>query len=117
MSKRKSSARKTTDTRKISDFIAAIESRIPPKASESWDNVGLMTGDARQALRGVVIGVDLTEALLREAIRTKANVIIIHHPPLFPKGRGVGRLKRCAMAARGAFTKRAKSFHASTSMT
>jgi dinuclear metal center YbgI/SA1388 family protein len=92
MAKRKSSTRKTTDTRKISDFIAAIESRIPPKASESWDNVGLMTGDARQALRGVVIGVDLTEALLREAIQKKANLILLHHPPMFPKGRGVGRL-------------------------
>jgi dinuclear metal center YbgI/SA1388 family protein len=78
--------------RTVSDLLSAIESRIPPKASEAWDNVGLMTGDARQVLRGVVIGVDLTETLLREAVRAKANVIILHHPPMFPKGRGVGRL-------------------------
>jgi dinuclear metal center YbgI/SA1388 family protein len=79
-------------TSRIRDLIHAIERRIPPKASESWDNVGLMTGDSSQKLRGVVVGVDLTEALLDAAIRTRVNLIIIHHPPLFPKGRGVARL-------------------------
>jgi dinuclear metal center YbgI/SA1388 family protein len=78
--------------RKVYDLITAIEARIPVRASESWDNVGLLAGDSRQSLRGVVIGVDLTEALLAEAIRKKANLIILHHPPMFPKGRGVSRL-------------------------
>ena len=78
--------------KKIADLLAAIETRIPLKASESWDNVGLMTGDSSQRLRGVIVGVDLTEALLGAAIKKKANLIIIHHPPMFPKGRGVGRL-------------------------
>ncbi|MBC7396427.1 MAG: Nif3-like dinuclear metal center hexameric protein [Bdellovibrionales bacterium] len=77
---------------KISDLLEAIESRIPKAASETWDNVGLLCGDAKQAFRAAVIGVDLTEALLAKALQSKANLIIIHHPPLFPKGRGIGKL-------------------------
>jgi len=77
---------------KIRDLISAIESRIPPRASEEWDQVGLVTGDANQTLRGAVIGVDLTESLLALAIRNRANLMVIHHPPLFPKGRGLSRL-------------------------
>jgi len=76
----------------IRDFISAIETRIPLKASEDWDEIGLIAGDSGQRLKGVVIGVDLTEALLAEAIRTRANLVVIHHPPLFPKGRGITRL-------------------------
>ena len=39
-----------------------------------------------------MIGVDLTESLFALALKKKANLIIIHHPPLFPKGRGITKL-------------------------
>ncbi len=77
---------------KIKDAIAQIEARIPTSASESWDSVGLLTSNANQVLKGVVIGVDLTDKLLALAVKTRANLIVIHHPPLFPKGRGLNRL-------------------------
>ncbi len=77
---------------KILDLLEAVESRIPKAASESWDNVGLICGDANQAFRGAVIGVDLTQALVAQAITQKANLIVIHHPPFFPKGRGISKL-------------------------
>ena len=78
--------------KKIRDLISEIETRIPTKASEAWDQVGLITGNSNQVLRGAVVGVDLTEALLKEAESTRSNLIVIHHPPLFPKGRGLNRL-------------------------
>ena len=77
---------------KISQMIEMIEARAPLSCAESWDNVGLICGDSKQKLKGVAIGVDLTEALLKFAVQKKANLIILHHPPIFPKGRGVGRL-------------------------
>jgi dinuclear metal center YbgI/SA1388 family protein len=77
---------------KISDIIDAIETRIPPASAEKWDSVGLVCGEPKMALKGVVIGVDLTESLYKEALRKKANLIVIHHPPLFPKGRGITKL-------------------------
>ena len=77
---------------KIFDLLEVIESRIPVASAESWDSVGLVCGDASQNFRSAVVGVDLTEALVDEALRLKANLIVIHHPPLFPKGRGLTKL-------------------------
>src|ERR1035437_2984770 len=74
---------------KILQLIEVIEMRIPPACAESWDSVGLICGNATQTLKAVVIGVDLTPALFDAALKKKANLIIIHHPPLFPKGRGI----------------------------
>lgn len=77
---------------KIKALIETIESRIPLLASEDWDQVGLISGDSNQTFSGAVIGVDLTEGLLDAALKSKSNLIILHHPPLFPKGRGIDRL-------------------------
>lgn len=82
----------TMSTPKINELLEVIEMRIPLSCAESWDSVGLICGNANQKLRGVVIGVDLTEALLETALKKKANLIVIHHPPLFPKGRGITKL-------------------------
>jgi dinuclear metal center YbgI/SA1388 family protein len=76
----------------LQNLLKQLEARIPASLAESWDPVGLVVGNPRSAVRGVVIGVDLTEALVSEATRKKANVIVIHHPPLFPKGKGLARL-------------------------
>ncbi|MBS1959713.1 MAG: Nif3-like dinuclear metal center hexameric protein [Bdellovibrionales bacterium] len=78
----------------VSELIDAIESRIPPSCSEGWDQVGLVVGNQKASVTGVVIGVDLTERLLEQAKRNKCNFIVIHHPPLFPRGRGMTRLMK-----------------------
>jgi dinuclear metal center YbgI/SA1388 family protein len=77
---------------RISQVIEAIETRLPKDASESWDAVGLVCGDAKLNFKSAMIGVDLTENLYAEAVKARANLIVIHHPPLFPKGRGITKL-------------------------
>jgi len=77
---------------KLFQIIEAIETRLPLACSESWDAVGLICGDRNETFRGAVIGVDLTLTLFNEAIRSKSNLIVIHHPPLFPGGRGITKL-------------------------
>ena len=77
---------------KISQIIEAIETRLPRDASESWDSVGLVCGDAKTTFKSAMIGVDLTEDLYSETVKAGANLIVIHHPPLFPKGRGITKL-------------------------
>jgi dinuclear metal center YbgI/SA1388 family protein len=76
----------------LQNLLKQLETRIPASLAESWDPVGLVAGDPRAPVRGVVVGVDLTERLLAEAARKKASVVVIHHPPLFPKGKGLARL-------------------------
>ncbi len=83
---------KKVNTPKIRQLIEIIELRMPTACAESWDSVGLICGSADQNLKGVMIGVDLTESLFDAALKKKANLIVIHHPPLFPKGRGITKL-------------------------
>lgn len=68
----------------IHDLVAAMESIAPVHLAEEWDNVGLLVGDAARPLAGpVLLTVDLTHAVLDEAIGMKAGAIIAYHPPIF----------------------------------
>jgi dinuclear metal center YbgI/SA1388 family protein len=81
----------------VRDLIAAMGRLAPLRYAESWDNVGLLVGDAAANLPGpVLLTIDLTEAVLAEAIGAKAAAIVSYHPPLWE---GVKRIT--AETARG----------------
>jgi dinuclear metal center YbgI/SA1388 family protein len=67
----------------IQDLLTALEQQIPLTLAESWDNVGLLLGDAGVEARGVMTCLTLTEEVAEEAIREGANLVITHHPILF----------------------------------
>ncbi|KPL22752.1 MAG: NGG1p interacting factor NIF3 [Bacteroides sp. SM1_62] len=60
-----------------------IESFAPLAYQESFDNAGLQTGDPGQEVTAVLICVDVTDAVIKEALRLEANLIISHHPLIF----------------------------------
>lgn len=68
---------------KLKEFLDFLERRAPLETAESWDNVGLMTGSPEQDITGVLIGLDPTPALIREALKLKINTILTHHPLIF----------------------------------
>ncbi len=68
---------------KIKDIILELESWAPPAYQESYDNSGLLTGNAGDTVKGVLITLDITESVIDEAIAQKANMIIAHHPVIF----------------------------------
>lgn len=76
----------------LQTLLHLFESRIPSSLAESWDPVGLIVGNPQERIQGAVVGGDLTRSLLQFAISRRANLIVIHHPPLFPKGKGLSRL-------------------------
>lgn len=55
----------------------------PPQLAESWDNVGLQVGSHSAELSGILVSLDITEAVLWEAVHKNANLIVTHHPLLF----------------------------------
>ena len=73
----------------IIDILEDCERRIPSKSAEKWDNVGHLSGDAGDEYRGAVISIDLTEDAIRTAEATGANLILNHHPAIFPRSRGL----------------------------
>lgn len=67
----------------ISEIIQLIESIAPLSLQESYDNAGLQTGNAAKTVESVLITLDVTEAVIDEAIAKGASLIIAHHPVIF----------------------------------
>lgn len=69
---------------RIRDLVKVMQDLAPAEYAEPWDKVGLLAGDAEAELHGpVVLTIDLTEAVLAEAIGLKAGAIVAYHPPIF----------------------------------
>jgi dinuclear metal center YbgI/SA1388 family protein len=68
---------------KINEIIRHLESHAPVATQESYDNSGLLCGNAQQETEGILISLDCTEAIVDEAIQKKCNLIIAHHPIVF----------------------------------
>ena len=67
----------------IGDVGEALEGWAPLGSAQDYDNVGLQVGDARRVVHRALIALDLTPAVLDEARRHEATLIVTHHPLLF----------------------------------
>lgn len=68
----------------VRQLIDAFETIAPAKLAESWDNVGLLVGTPEDALAGpVLLAIDVTDAVLDEAIERRASGIVAYHPTIF----------------------------------
>ncbi len=68
---------------RIKEVIAHLESIAPRAYQESYDNSGLITGNADEEVKGVMISLDATEDIVEEAIRNDCNLVVAHHPIVF----------------------------------
>lgn len=67
----------------LKDIVETLETFAPLQYQESYDNSGLQIGDVNMELTGVLISLDVTEAVLEEAQERNCNLIVAHHPLLF----------------------------------
>ncbi len=68
---------------KIKEITTYLESIAPIAYQENYDNSGLLVGDPNAEVTNILITLDVTEAVVQEAIDTGANLIIAHHPVIF----------------------------------
>ena len=68
---------------KIKQVLEALERFAPLPLQESWDNAGLQIGLTEAEVSGALLCLDVTEAVVDEAIRRGCNLIVSHHPLLF----------------------------------
>ncbi len=86
----------------LGETVALIHDWYPPGTAESWDAVGLVAGDPAAPVRKVMVAVDPTEAVAREAAAWDADLLVVHHPLFLtgvhsvaattPKGRALAAL-------------------------
>jgi dinuclear metal center YbgI/SA1388 family protein len=68
----------------LGDWVGLLHDRYPPAHAEGWDAVGLHVGDLRaDTVRGVLVSLDVTMAVLDEAEQLRCDLLIAHHPLLF----------------------------------
>lgn len=65
------------------DVIAAIEGAAPRDLQESWDNCGVQVGNPAAPCTGVLLCVDVTPEIIREAAERGFNLVVGHHPLIF----------------------------------
>ena len=64
-------------------IIAEMESIAPLENAADWDNVGLLVGAPHWRVGSLLLTIDLTDAVMREAVDAGARMIVAYHPPIF----------------------------------
>ena len=68
---------------KLEALCRKLEEWAPLSYQESYDNSGLLVGDPKMNLTGVLVSLDCVEDIVDEAIKKGCNVIVSHHPIIF----------------------------------
>jgi dinuclear metal center YbgI/SA1388 family protein len=98
----------------LREVVGLLDEWYDPAWAESWDAVGLVTGDPEQPVRKVLLAVDPAPAVVDEAVAWGADLVVVHHPLLLtpvssmaattPKGRVLHSLARHGIALLTAHT-------------
>lgn len=82
----------------VGEVLSVLEGAYPLGWAESWDRVGLVLGERDASVDRVLLAVDPTVAVAREAVRSGAGLLITHHPlllrgaSLLPADQGKGQV-------------------------
>jgi dinuclear metal center YbgI/SA1388 family protein len=68
---------------KLEELSNYLDSAIPLSFQEEYDNSGLQVGLPGKEIASALLTIDITEAVLDEAVRKGCNLIISHHPLIF----------------------------------
>ena len=67
----------------VKQMLNVMNEIAPPELCEEWDNPGLLIGRADAYVTAIMLCVDATESVIREARECGAQLIISHHPLMF----------------------------------
>ncbi|NLG24401.1 MAG: Nif3-like dinuclear metal center hexameric protein [Clostridiales bacterium] len=67
----------------VKDVLDAVCAIAPPELAEDYDNVGLLVGHPERPVQTAIVALDVTPALVDEALEKGAQLIVSHHPLLF----------------------------------
>ena len=67
----------------VQDVFELLAKFAPVEYKEDFDNVGLLVGDGTQTVSRVLVALDVTLEVAKEAKRIGAELIVAHHPLFF----------------------------------
>lgn len=87
---------------RIKEVVSALEQFAPLPLQDGFDNAGMQIGLTDAEVTGALLCLDVTEAIIDEAIALGFNLIVSHHPLIF-KGyksiTGKDYVEKCIMKA------------------
>ena len=66
----------------VQQILGLLQAAAPQELALSWDNVGLLV-DAGTPVDSVLTTLDITPAVVREAVENDCQLIVSHHPVIF----------------------------------
>lgn len=67
----------------IQDIYNILNDYAPFSLQESYDNSGLLVGDPQQEVKAVLLTLDITIPVVKEAAEKHADLILAHHPVIW----------------------------------
>ncbi len=64
----------------LRQVVEVVEGLYPPRWAEGFDAVGLVAGDLEAPVRKVLLAIDPRPEVAAEAITTRADLLLVHHP-------------------------------------
>lgn len=63
--------------------MEALERIAPSHLAEDWDNPGLLVGSPECEIRRILVSLDVSDAVVQQAVYEGADMIVAHHPLIF----------------------------------
>ena len=67
----------------VQDIVEKLDEFAPLAYAEDYDNVGLLIGDKKEKVKGILITLDVLPEVIDEAIENNCNLIVSFHPIIF----------------------------------
>ena len=67
----------------VKEILSALEAFAPVRLKMDFDNVGLLAGFSGKEVDRILVALDITDAVIREAVAEQAQLIVSHHPLFF----------------------------------
>jgi len=73
----------------VNEIYRYLDTLAPFRLQMDFDNAGFLVGRGEAAVRRVLVSLDITEAVVREASELGAELIVSHHPVIFHPARSI----------------------------
>lgn len=73
----------------VNEIYAFVDQLAPFSYQMSFDNAGFLVGRGGRQVTRILVSLDITEEVVREASEWKAELIVSHHPVIFHPARSV----------------------------
>jgi dinuclear metal center YbgI/SA1388 family protein len=67
----------------LRDLLPILDAIAPLRWAEPWDNTGLLTGEPDAPIARALLTIDLTHAVMDEAVARRSELVVAYHPALF----------------------------------